>query len=680
MQVSKNNISQFLTSNNVCFVIPVYQRNYDWKEENCKQLWNDIWYIAEEDGNVTHFLGTICSNGVISHEKTIIDGQQRITSITLLVKAIRDCSTNEEFKTYLDERFLHNTGYGIPDNHKIKLQLNTRDDSIYRKLLNQNGSNDPSLLDYQTVESRLYLNYRFFHECVENLSMEQREKVINALERLIIVELDIENEDPQEIFESLNSTGLDLTDVDLLRNFLLMSLDRDTQKRLYETYWYPIESNVGPDNMVRFFMDYYIYAKKSDNLMVRGRRSHISIGHIYEAFRDYYHSLKGSDTSRGASPDVTERLLKDMLACSKIYKSLVFGNKVDMNSLDRIQRVVYSIIYLNESNTSRPILMYIMDKYQRNILDESQTLEMLNACLSMVFRSKVTKTTGLSSQFVGNMLLRLSENDTDHFVDRFWNAITAGKGDFSFPSDEDFRYALLNRQIFDILRSRGTKYLLYSLEQNSPSAKGLPRYDDQNITIEHIMPKALSPEWMQYLGDSAERHSDFLNKLGNLTLTNNNPEMSNDSFDKKKEWYSESSFHYTRNLTKYDSWSIEDITRRGESLTDRCIEIWSFPLKHQPNHADNATTNHPRRRQAFRFSMVGLSEGDEIEYVDDRSKIAIVTDDTHVEFDGTVYSLSKLAATLKGKEESGGVSGPQYFMYNGITLAELRNEFESNVH
>ena len=134
MQVGKNNVSQFLTSNNTCFVIPVYQRNYDWGEDNCRQLWSDLKYVSEEPDNVTHFLGTICCSGTIGREKTIIDGQQRITTLSLIIKAIHDCSDNAEFKEYLT-RFLFNTGFGIPESHRIKLRLNTRDDAIYRKLL-----------------------------------------------------------------------------------------------------------------------------------------------------------------------------------------------------------------------------------------------------------------------------------------------------------------------------------------------------------------------------------------------------------------------------------------------------------------------------------------------------------------------------------------------------------------
>lgn len=681
MQVGKNNVSQFLTSNNVCFVIPVYQRNYDWQDENCKQLWDDIWYLSKIE-NATHFLGTICSSGTIAHEKTIIDGQQRITSLTLLIKAIHDSSEDAKLRTHLYEKYLCNTGYGIPENHTVKLQLNTRDDAIYRKLLSSDVLTDVTELKDQMAESRLYQNYLFFYNCVKNMGTNQIMEVINALERLIIVELDIENEDPQEIFESLNSTGLDLTDVDLIRNYLLMSLDRETQKRFYESYWYPIEENIGhsSQNMVRFFIDYYIYTRKTDNLMLRGRRNHITSGHLYEGFKDHYRSLCGSDKKYNKSPEVTENLLADMLRCSIFYKRLVFSSKVDMNNLSKMDKIIYSIVYINEAVASRPALMYIIEKYQNKEINEAEALEMLNACLSMTFRSKVTRSTGMSGQFVGNMLLRLSENDTSKYVERFWKAITAGRGNFAFPSDDDFRYALCNRPVFDILRSKGTKYLLYSLEQDTPYSKGLPRYDDQNITIEHIMPKTLSEEWVDYLGESADSHIDYLNKLGNLTLTNNNPEMSNDPFDQKKKWYDESSFHYTRSLSNENYWSMDKIIQRSEYLTEKCIELWNFPEEYHYKTEDEESEDCQRiRRPPFKFSMVGIGIGEEVQYIEDPSITATVVTDTQVSYKGKNYSLSRLTAVLKGAIGHS-YSGIQYFMYNGERLTDIRNEMESYVH
>lgn len=676
MQVNKNNVAQFLAANNTTFVIPVYQRNYDWTEENCKQLWSDIWYVAQGEDGRTHFLGTICSKGITSREKTIIDGQQRITTITLLLKAMHDYVENDDFKRDIEATFLRNMGYGVSENHKVKLHLNRRDDVIYRKLLESFSFCGADGLTKQEKESSVYQNYAFFYNQMKGLEEGQIASIRAALDRIVIVDLDVEGEDPQEIFESLNSTGLDLTDVDLLRNYLLMSLDYENQLRLYNEYWYKIEENVNPRNMVRFFIDYLIYVKRSDAIMIRGRRAHINEGNLYTAFKNYYASLAGERERYSNSPEVTEQILKKMLNCSEVYRRLVFDSGIDMNSLGDIDRIIYSLVYLNESVASRPVLLYVMGLLAAGEIAEGQASEMLRACLTLVVRAKVTRSTGINGQFAGNVLQRLPEHGTEDIVDAFWRALTSGGGKFAYPSDEEFREALLNRPIFEVIRAKGVKYLLYALEQSSVSAKGLPRYDDANITIEHIMPKTLSEAWEEELGTEASLHDDYLNKLGNLALTSYNSEMSNREFGEKRTWYSEASFALTRDICLEESWSIDAIRRRANAIAEECLRVWSMPARYQTEESAEEVS---RKRVPFQFSMIGLVPGDEVSFVKNPSLIATVVDDSHVEYQGEVCSLSALAARFLGKETSRGVQGPLHFAYEGETLSQLRNEVDANV-
>lgn len=684
LQVNKSNITQLLTMNNTCFMIPVYQRNYDWSIENCKQLWQDIWYISQNPGVRTHFLGTICSKSVNSREKTIIDGQQRITTITLLMKAMHDSVDDIDFKKSIDETFLRNTGYGVTPAHKVKLHLNRRDDEIYNELLQSDESQPQDLVAPEIAESNIYKNYKFFMTRFDGLTDEVIVGIRDALDRIIIVDLDVESENPQEIFESLNSTGLDLTDVDLLRNFLLMSLPYDTQVHLYDDYWYKIEENVQPANMVRFFVDYLIYTKRSDSVQIHGRRAHINENNLYVAFKEYYKSLSGEQDHYSSSPEVTNELLKDMYERSKTYRYLVFNQNIDMNSFPKIKRDIYSIVCLNEAIAARPILMFVMERHLNGTDTEAETEQMLDACLSLVFRAKITRSYGINGQFSGTVLQRLAKADSNNVVSDFWAALTIGSGRYAFPSDSDFYDALLSRSVFDVLRAKGTKYLFYTLEQHSIAAKGLPRYDDTNITIEHIMPKTLSQEWEESLGDSSVYHDDYLNKLGNLTLTSNNSEMSNKPFNDKKDWYNESSFSLTREITKYGDWSIAQIRERGERLAEKCLEVWPFPSEYQTSKfEENDSNNDPsdgfsKRRSRFKFSMVGLKTGDTIVFSEDPSKTATVSGDSKVLYNGETYSLSRLAAVLLGDKDRS-VRGPDYFMYDGETLSEMREQAETNI-
>ena len=180
---------------------------------------------------------------------------------------------------------------------------------------------------------------------------------------------------------------------------------------------------------------------------------------------------------------------------------------------------------------------------------------------------------------------------------------------------------------------------MYALEQSSVSAKGLPRYDDANITIEHIMPKTLSEAWEAELGAEASLHDDYLNKLGNLALTSYNSEMSNREFGEKRTWYSEASFALTRDICLEESWSIDAIRRRANAIAEECLRVWSMPARYQTEESAEEVS---RKRVPFQFSMIGLVPGDEVSFVKNPSLIATVVDDSHVEYQGEVCSLSAL--------------------------------------
>lgn len=718
MEIAKNNMRQFLSAPGVNFNIPVYQRNYDWAWENCKRLLDDVRALARSrargDEARTHFLGTVCLKTMAGNQKTIIDGQQRITTASLLLRACLDFAADEKLKSGI-EGCLRNTGWGVKPEREVKLHLNRRDDGVYAKLLETQGPLDAQDLSADARATSIWRNYDSFRTALEGADDEEIGALCNALDALVVVELDVGDENPQEIFESLNSTGLDLTDVDLLRNYLLMALPHETQKRLYDSYWYRIEELVhaeDPENMVRFFIDYLIYVKKSDAITLHGRRRHINKGNLYTAFKQHCRATFGEECRGAALEGHVEALLSDMLERAESYRHLVFSGQRDMNKMPDEERAIYSIVVVNKAVAARPVLLWILEQRCAGALDDAGVLEMLQAVLSMVFRSKVCGGSGMNGQTAGNVLLRLAgqggaekpaagdaeqgepapdgvvqgepapagaEQDEPAFGDmraRFWQAITGGVGKFAFPGDAAFKDALCNRAVFEVLRAAGAKYLLYELERHTPAAKGLPRYDDANTSIEHIMPKTLSAWWKDYLEEDAELHGEFLNKLGNLALTSNNSEMSNRDFDEKKSWYRESSFYLTREVGKSaQEWSVEAIKKRSCELAEMCAQVWAFPECYQKDADEKARG---ARKGRFHFSMVGLDVGAEVAFSEDPSKTATVADDTHVEFDGTRYTMSKLAAILLGKEGIS-VQGPKFFTFEGKRLTDLRDEAESGV-
>lgn len=584
MQAHNNNVEEYLSVPRTVFVVPVYQRNYDWKEENCKQLFYDI--EKSIDTGREHFLGTICFKNTSAHERSIIDGQQRLTSITLLLKAIYDYTDDEDIKDEIKNTYIYNKGHSVDSDYlRVKLHLNKRDDATYHLLLENSYETVTEKLSNTQRDSRVYQNYTLFigliTEYVEKKNGDL-EDILEALRNLTIIELEIQQENPQEIFESLNSTGLDLTNVDLLRNYFLMQFSHQEQTHLYDEYWSQIEDSIGVSNMEQFFNDYLIYKKRSDAISINGKRQHITQRTLYTAFKDYYLSQGYESNYAG-----TESCFADLKRCAFLYKSLVFDSDVNLGKESYLRQRLYFIIYANEAIKSRCILLYLLDLHDNKLIDDEVLLKSVEAVLSLTFRAKMCKAKGINYQFAGNVLQRLGEiEDYSDFMNAFWKVLTFGKGSFAFPSNEEFREALTEKDLYLTIRSKGVKYLLYALEEKSPFPKGLPEYTDETITIEHVMPQTPTEKWKGYLSTSdLESYEVYLHRLGNLALTNYNSEMSNKSFDEKKGIYKGSKFYYTTKLSDVPKWSSAVISKRGGELADAALKVWELPEAYQETRA-----------------------------------------------------------------------------------------------
>ena len=357
MLAHNNTIEEFLGAPKTVFVVPVYQRNYDWKGDNCKQLFQDIINVVQSGRE--HFLGTICFKVSSSHERSLIDGQQRLTSITLMLKAIFDFDTDEEIRAEINDQYLYNRGRGIDNDFlKYKLHLNKRDDAVYHALLDNEKAKIESVLTPLQKKSHIYQNYTLFFDLVSEYVKKGGSvgDILEALRSLTIIELEIQQENPQEIFESLNSTGLDLTNVDLLRNYFLMQFGHNEQTELYDKYWSQIEDAIGVDRMEQFFVDFLVFRKRSDAITINGRRNHINEKSLYIAFKDYYASLPYESLY-----EKTESCFSDLKACSEIYKKFVFSDDVNIDKEDAMRKKLYFLLSINDSSKARSLLLYIFD-------------------------------------------------------------------------------------------------------------------------------------------------------------------------------------------------------------------------------------------------------------------------------------------------------------------------------
>lgn len=579
MDVKKTNIKRFITSSDIVFVIPVYQRNYDWKKENCVQLFNDIKNLICNDK--THFIGTICYKMDGRYKSVIIDGQQRITTIMLLLKALYDSCNDEKLKKKINEQFLTNP-YSDGD-LKLKLKPIKKDEATYKALLD----NDLALVD---KNSNIYTNYLLFKDLLKDLIKKYNpDEIEDAIERLEVVEISLTDENPQIIFESLNSTGLGLTNTDLLRNYLLMSLDYPTQERLYLSYWLKIEELLGSDKMENFMVDYLIFQRRTNSISENGKSARISSKNLYTSFKKQFPNITGTD-----SHIAIENCFIDLYKFAKIYKHFIYSEKTTFSSLSKIDKKLYELFYLLNESAASILLMCLFDKFQSGIINEETLEKLIDICITMAFRSKVCGTYGLSSaQFAALAIQKIYSNPlffNENIFDNFWIVLSSGNGKYSFPTDNEFKFSLTTSNLYQSLRSNITKYLLYKLEKQQPHSKELPEYG--NATVEHIMPQTLSDKWIKYIKDNGQidTYEKYLHTLGNLALTNYNSELGNKMFEEKKAEYKRSNYSLTESVSKYDIWNNEAIEDRSKRLSAIALKVWPASQLVQKNIAEIGTT------------------------------------------------------------------------------------------
>lgn len=559
MQASEEKFTKFI-SDEVTLVIPVYQRNYDWRQIDCDRLFNDISNIIIN--SKPHFIGTFVYTYDPSvgapQEYIIIDGQQRITSIILFAKAIYDLTDDADLKEDIRSKFIkHTTGKYIKN--KCRLRPTEYDRATFEKLMRDEGF-DENNFTIQEKSSAMYRNYIFFRKKI-TASSQTKEELRDAISQLNIVAIMLKEENPQEIFESLNSTGLTLTKADLIRNFLLMPLAYEVQEELYKDYWLEIEKLLRPSDNVENFLVQYLIAKLKTNDAYAMKASPNT---LYVLFKKFF-----AKECSGVEP-----CLKDLFRYAKYFHRLLFNDDTKFENLSSLDKKFYELIYLLDAKKSPIILMYLLDRNEQELFDETTFINFVDALISLSFRAKICKRSGITAQFAGNVLARL-DKEIYLNTEKFWRALL-NSSRVTFPNDEDFQSALIANNLYETIKSDGCKYLLYSLER-AARAKELPAYSE--ATVEHILPQKLTPAWENYLREKNDSQTceKWLHTLGNLTLTAYNPELSNTDFEAKKKIYEQSNFYYTRALNKYPEWTSKQIQKRAKNLSEAAIKIWILP-------------------------------------------------------------------------------------------------------
>ncbi|MGW9737135.1 uncharacterized protein DUF262/uncharacterized protein DUF1524 [Micrococcus sp. 140720015-1] len=535
-------------------IIPVYQRNYDWREKHCAQLLEDLSALIREDRGA-HFFGSVVGDPE-SFRWVVIDGQQRLTTVSLLLLALvrlLEDGTLETSEDGLAERIRRN--YLVRDGEtaspRFRLKPVKHDAEAYRCLFRA----DSASLETSTITK----NYRYFLEQLPGLGL-SGDQIWKAVQGLEVMILDLEKQDDaQRIFESLNSTGLALSEADKVRNLVLMGLPSKVQEQVYTDHWNRIEENVAYDTSV--FLRWFLVTKT-------GKTPKIS--DVYEAFKAYARSVG----TTGAE------LLAPVRAYSDYYRQL----RDSATGHSAVDRRLHRLNLMNRE-VLLPLLMPMVEELHRGTITPDDFADAVRVLESYLFRRLAV---GRASNALNSIFATLHREvsrirpDDARFTDALVYSLRRRSGSGEFPLDEDFVEGFRAANMYRLPAS-DRRYLFESLENGESQdtrdiAGGLIAGD---LTVEHVMPQTLTPEWRQELGEEADRvHAQWLHRIGNLTVTGYNSTYSNASFTEKKtltEGFNFSPFRLNAEMKERVRWDEHAIEARTERLIEQALTIWPLP-------------------------------------------------------------------------------------------------------
>ena len=564
---------EFIEGNKIQFIIPVYQRNYDWLVENCDQLLNDLVKLSHSNRQ-SHFFGSIVTSSAdCSYDRLVIDGQQRLTTISLLllagIKAVKDGAIEisdqkrieEAYEAFLNAKFCNTE-------RKIKLVPIDHDKIAYDKIYN-----NEELLD---ENSKLTRNYRHFYDKLTRkpqvLSFDQ---LLDAIERLQIISIELDkDDDAQLIFESLNSTGLALTEADKIRNYLLMSLTPDEQQLCFKNYWQKIE--LATESQPTRFLRDYLTIKQQLQRPVR-------LSNIYFEWKKY---MVGHDRK--------EELI-EMLNYARYYQKVTEA-KLSTGKLSDKMRHICNI----ETDVTNVFFIQFLKYFSTNALSEDEVYKVIDLVENYLARRIVCNmpANALTQVFCAlhkDVLRSIEEYGsanielTCSYSDILTYHIMRRDGNYQLPRDVQFVEAIKTRDAYHMLKP----FQIFLFERLENAVHG--EYNDvatdmkkKNATIKHIMPQTLNSEWKSMLGDNFEEIQEkYLHTFANLTLTGINSELSNKPFAVKRDGktigkelypgYKNSKYRLTRNVTLCEKWTETELRNRCNEIVETFLRLYPLP-------------------------------------------------------------------------------------------------------
>ena len=545
------------------FIVPIYQRLYSWQEEECAQLWADIIRAGSSPALGSHFTGSIVyvakdqGTNTSAEPDLIIDGQQRVTTVTLILAALAarlEKSPDDQREPWdgFSPRKIRNR-YLLNDDEEGERQF---------KLILSQSDRQALIAILQGVEpasdmvTRVIENYAYFVQKLENSNLDLS-VVCRGLDKLVVVDVKLERgvDNPQLVFEAMNSTGKALSQADLIRNYVLMDLPAKQQEKLYSAYWRPMELEFAGAEESQFdqFVRHYLTIKSGE--IPR-------LDDIYDKFKDHAVAFTGAG-------ETIESLVIELRQYARRYCAMALGKETDPK-LGRAFRDLDQI----KADVVFPFLLEVYTDYELNILSRDDVLQVVNLVISYVFRRAVCRipTNSLNKTFASvNSAVR-----KDRYLESVKAHFLSLKSYRRFPTDTEFVSDLKSNDLYNFRRR---SYFLRMLENYGRKE----HVTIEDYTIEHIMPQNenLSDEWQVALGgDWQDVQLKFLHTLGNLTLTGYNSEYSDHAFAKKRDMeggFKDSPLRLNKGLGQLETWNANEIQKRAAKLADDALQIWAVP-------------------------------------------------------------------------------------------------------
>ena len=655
----ENKLLSLLSNNDVTFFIPPYQRNYEWTEGQCKVFLDDIYKTSDQNASgrsAEHFFGSITyfqTEAVFGQPNrlVLIDGQQRITTTMLFLVALRDINQDQNVKKFIDSKYLKNNNISSDSEYKIKLKQVETDWVAYKKIILSEDMSD------KEKDSAVYRNYRYFYNKLSDYE-EKGGNISSLIEKglnkfsVITIQLEPDKnswENPQEIFESMNSLGKPLSLADLVRNYLLLGLNPETQSELYSRYWLHIEQVI-PGKVSDFIRDYMQASQKK----AFPKSTEANYKELYSSFKRVF----ADSDAKG--------LLKELSDNSTVYSYITGGESSGNVQIDKELRDLNTM----GLTTAYSFLMILLRTWKQGKFTSQDIISILSAFKIYCMRRRIIL--GLTSSENKNFpilancidtLLKAADKKTEMF-----KILSNQENNLRLPNDIELSRYL---ETMNFANFRYCKFYLSLIEEKI--TKSRPDQNDTKLQIEHIMPQTLNDEWKKSLGENADAiHQELVHTIGNLTLIRHNQELGNKKFKEKKDVYENNAgLQIARKcITNHDKWGEDEIRTRAKWMIGFLLQE-VLPIPDSMRKTNNFRVKNGKHLSFQELQLIG----EDIYFIANPSIIAHVVGDKDVEFEGKKWKLSGLTKELQTRRglltPSGSYQGAQYWAYDGMKLADI---------